>query len=181
MRTCSPSASASLRRKGNTDKDAKAFVRRLREKRVPDEIIFDVEVRVRTAATAGLSSPMLRAQKAQAMLGMMNLPGVNGRYWLEQYIANNFGSQAVTKGLLPEGAQSNPQQRRAALLENMAFGQRVQLPVDQADAHFGSTPRSTSNPWGASPGSSYRPSRYPRSKATPSSSALSTPASTWPC
>ena len=125
-----------LRRKGNTDKDAKAFVRRLREKRVPDEIIFDVEVRVRTAATAGLSSPMLRAQKAQAMLGMMNIPGVNGRYWLEQYIANNFGSQAVTKGLLPEGAQSNPQQRRAALLENMAFGQGTPLPVDQADAHF---------------------------------------------
>lgn len=125
-----------LRKKGNTCKDAKAFVRRLRDKRVPDEVIFDTEIRVKAAATAGLSSPMMRAQKSQMLLQMMNVPGVNGRVALEEYFASNFGSQFAARVLLPEGAQSNPQQRRAALLENMAFGQGTPLPVDQADAHF---------------------------------------------
>lgn len=125
-----------LRKKGNTDPDAKKFVKRLKEKGVPDEIIHETTVRVMCSANAGMSSPMVRTQKYQQMLGMINLPGVNARWIIEQYIANVLGSHAVNKAMLAEGQQSNPQQRRQAMIENSLFGQGMELPVDPADAHF---------------------------------------------
>lgn len=125
-----------LRKKGSKDEDAKRFVERMREKGVPDEVIFKKRIRVKTGANASMANPALRAQMFQQDLQLMNVPGVNGRWFLQNMIANKYGSQAVSKALLPEGAQSNPLQRREALIENNLFGQGQPLPVDPSDAHF---------------------------------------------
>ncbi len=125
-----------LRIKGSRDEDAKKFVKRLKERGVPDEIIFDSEVRVRTGANAGMANPVLRTQLFQEGLALSRMPGVNGRYFLENLIANKYGADAVDKALLPEGEASEPVQRRLAVMENTNFGQGVPLPVAPSDAHF---------------------------------------------
>lgn len=125
-----------LRKRGNKCEDAKNFVKRMREKGVPEQVIYDTRIRVKTGANASTANPVLRAQMFQQDLALMNVPGVNGRWFLQNMIANKYGSQAVAKALLPEGAQSNPLQRREALIENNLFGQGQPLPVDPSDAHF---------------------------------------------
>jgi hypothetical protein len=125
-----------LRRKGNNHPDAKKFVKRCREKGVPDEVIFNAEIKVKTGATAGLANPAIRAMKLQQTMGMLRgLPGFNERWFAEQIVANEFGANAVNKALLPEGENSAPAQRRAAMQENGDFGQGMPLPVDPSDAH----------------------------------------------
>ncbi len=125
-----------MRVKGNTNEDAKKFVERLREKGVPDEVIFKTPIRVKTGANAGMSNPAMMAQKFQEGLTLSSLPGVNQRWFLENVIAYKYGSQAINKALLPVGADSEPQQRRQAIMENADFGQGIQLPVAPEDAHF---------------------------------------------
>ncbi len=125
-----------LRMRGNKDEDAKKFVKRMRDRQVPDEIIFDSEVRVRTGANAGMANPVLRTQIFQEGLALSRLPGVNGRWFLENLIANKYGADAVDKALLPEGEESEPVQRRQAIMENVDFGQGIMLPVAPTDAHF---------------------------------------------
>lgn len=124
-----------LRIKGSKNDDAKKFQRRMKERGVPDEIIFDKEIRVRTGANSGMANPALRAQKFQQGLQLMNQPGVNGRWFLEGYIAELYGSHAVDKAMLPEGEASAPVQRRQAQMENVDFGQGVMLQVAPSDAH----------------------------------------------
>jgi len=125
-----------LRIRGSKNKDAKNFVRRLKERGVPDEVIFDKEIRVRTGANAGMANPVLRTQIFQEGLALMKLPGINARWFLENLIANKYGANAVDKALLPEGAESEPVQRRQAIMENVDFGQGIMLPVAPSDAHF---------------------------------------------
>lgn len=125
-----------LRIKGSEDKDAAKFVKRLRAKGVPFEVIYDADIRVKTGANAALANPALRAQMFQQDLALMNIPGVNSRWFLENLIANKYGSYAVGKALLPEGVDSNPAQRREAMMENSSFGQGIELPVAPEDAHF---------------------------------------------
>lgn len=124
-----------LRRKGSTDEYAKAFQRRCREKGIPEEVIFTTEVRVKAGTSAGMANPVVRAQKFQRGLSLINMPGVNARWFLENVISAEYGSQAVNKALLPPGVDSNPQQRRQAMMENALFGQSMPLPVDPSDAH----------------------------------------------
>lgn len=124
-----------LRIKGSKNDDAINFQRRLKERGVPDEVIFKKEIRVRTGANSGMANPALRAQKFQEGLALMNRPGVNGRFFLEGFIAERFGAHAVNKALLPEGADSNPIQRRNAIQENADFGQGVMLQAAAPDAH----------------------------------------------
>ena len=124
-----------LRIKGSKNEDAKNFQRRLKERGVPDEIIFTKEIRVRTGANAGMANTALRAQKFQQGLALSSQPGVNGRWFLENFIAELYGSQAVSKAMLPEGAESNPIQRRQAIMENTDFGQGVMLQAAPQDAH----------------------------------------------
>jgi hypothetical protein len=125
-----------LRIRGSKDEDAKEFVRRLKERGVPDEVIFDKKIRVRTGANAGMANPALRAQMFQEGLALSKMPGVNGRWFLENLIANKYGSNAVDKAMLPEGEESEPVQRRQAIMENVDFGQGIMLPVAPMDAHF---------------------------------------------
>lgn len=125
-----------LRLRGNEDPDAKEFVRRLQDRRVPDEVIFDKKVRVKTGANAGTANPILQQQKFQEGLALSQLPGVNQRWFLQSLIAYKYGSQAIDKALLPEGVDSEPQQRRQAIMENADLGQGIQLPVAPEDAHF---------------------------------------------
>jgi hypothetical protein len=125
-----------LRKRGSSNKYAKDFQERLREAGVPDEVIFDTRIRVKTGANAGMANPVLRSQLFQEGLTLMRLPGVNGRWFLENLIANKYGSNAVDKALLPQGAESEPQQRRQAIMENGDFGQGIMLPVAPEDAHY---------------------------------------------
>lgn len=125
-----------LRMRGNKDEDAVAFVKRLRERNVPEEVIFNSPVRVKTGANSGMANPILMMQKFQEGLQLSQMPGVNARWFLENFIAYKYGSQSLDKALLPLGAESEPQQRRQAIMENADFGQGIQLPVAPEDAHF---------------------------------------------
>lgn len=125
-----------LRMKGNKNEDAKTFVRRLKDRGIPDEVIHEADIRVRTGANAGMANPVLRTQIFQEGLALMKLPGVNARWFLENLIANKYGANAVAQALLPEGADSEPVQRRQAIMENVDFGQGIMLPVAPTDAHY---------------------------------------------
>jgi hypothetical protein len=125
-----------LRKKGSSDPDAKTFQQYLKDLGVPDTIIHDAKIRVRCGASAGMANPAVRAQKFQQGMALRNIPGVNSRWFLEQWIATVYGAAAVDKALLPEGQDSNPGQRRAAEQENVDFGQGVMLHAIPEDAHF---------------------------------------------
>jgi hypothetical protein len=125
-----------LRKRGNRNEDAKKFVKRLKDRGVPDEVIFEIDVRVATGANSSMANPAIRAQMFQQDLALMNLPGINSRWFLENLIANKYGAYAVTKALLPEGQDSQPMQRRQAIMENSDFGQGIMLPVAPSDAHY---------------------------------------------
>lgn len=124
-----------LRKKGSRNPDAVKFIKRCVAKGVPEDVIYMDNITVKTGANAGLASPQMRAMKFQRALGLMNSPGVNGQWFLRQYIASEFGSQAVKKAFLPEGQNGNQQQRRAAMIENASMGDGMPLPVDMMDAH----------------------------------------------
>jgi hypothetical protein len=125
-----------MRTRGNKCEDAKKFVARLRARSVPDEVIFDTPIRVKCAANAGMANPQMMTQKFQEGLALSQMPGVNARWFLESLIAYKYGSQAVEKALLPEGQDSEPIQRREAMIENNSFGQGMPLPVAPEDAHY---------------------------------------------
>jgi hypothetical protein len=125
-----------LRRKGNTNPDAVEFVKRMRELKVPDEVIFSARVRVKTGANAGLANPAMRLQAYQEGMAMRSMPGVNSRWFLENWIATRFGANAVNKALLPEGELGDPYQKNQATIENIMFGQGQPLEVVPEDNHF---------------------------------------------
>lgn len=125
-----------LRRKGNRDADAVEFVRRLKERGVPDEVIHNTKIRVKTGANAGTANPATRAQNFTEGLVLARYPGMNTRWFLSNIIANKYGSNAVDKAMLPEGAESEPVQRRQAQMENTDFGSGVMLQVAPEDAHY---------------------------------------------
>lgn len=124
-----------LRLRGSSNEDAKKFVRRLREREVPDEIIFDKEIIVKTGASAGMANPAVRSMKFRDGLSLSQVPGVNQRWFLENYIANEYGAQAVGKALLPQGQASKPEQRRQAEMENLSLGMGHPLQALASDAH----------------------------------------------
>lgn len=125
-----------LRKKGNTDEDAKEFVRRMRERGVPDEVLFKTKIRVKTGANAGMANPVLMGQKFQQLLGMSNIPGMNQEAARDGWLTYNLGANAVVKYTLPATGESQPAQRRLAQMENASFGQGMELPVAPEDAHF---------------------------------------------
>lgn len=125
-----------LRRKGNRDEDAVNFVKRLRDRGVPIEVIHETKIRVKTGANAGTANPALRSQNFTEGLVLARYPGMNTRWFLSNIIANKYGANAVDKAMLPEGAESEPVQRRQAQMENTDFGQGVLLGVAPEDAHF---------------------------------------------
>lgn len=126
--------------KGNQCEDAKRWVERLKEAGVPEEVIFTYldkgKLIVSTGANAGMANPAMRVQSFKEGLALSQTPGVNGRWFLENFIANRYGSSSVAKALLPEGEDSMPGQRRAAQQENVDFGQGTELHAIPEDAHF---------------------------------------------
>jgi hypothetical protein len=125
-----------LRKKGSTDKDAVAFVERMRALKVPDNVIFDARIRVKTGANAGLANPAMREIKFQQGMALRGVPGVNSRWFLENYIATAYGADAVNKALLPEGEMGDPAQTNEATVENMMFGQGQPMKVVPEDNHY---------------------------------------------
>lgn len=125
-----------LMKRGSTDLDAVKFMKRLKARGVPVDKLKDEDIHVATGASPGTAGAALRDMILKELLGMIRLPGMNVRYILENYVANKLGTQSVSKVLLPEGADSQPAQRRLAMMENSLFGQGMKLPVDPADAHY---------------------------------------------
>lgn len=125
-----------LRQKGSTDPDAVKFVRRCRERGVPLNVIHDAEVTVKTGASASTANAMVRDAIFRELMPLASTPGFNGRWIRENYVANKLGAQAVSKALLPEGAESEPMARKMAIVESSLFGQGIPLPVDPNEAHF---------------------------------------------
>ena len=124
-----------LRKKGSKDKDAIKFRKRAKLKGVPENILDDGDIIVQTGASANMANPAVRAMKYQQAMAYSSRAGWNTRWFDEQYIADQFGANAVGKALLPEGENSKPMQRRQAMMENGDFGQAMVLPVDPSDAH----------------------------------------------
>ena len=129
-------ATRRLMKPGSRDPDAVKFRQRLVSRGVPAGVIDQLEYKVKTGANPGTAGAALRDMILKELMGMIRLPGVNARAILENYIANKLGTNAVKTYLLPEGVESAPAQRRAAMIENSLFGQGMPLPVDPADAHF---------------------------------------------
>ena len=125
-----------LRKAGNSDPDAKMFVKRLVDRGVPKNQIAKLDLRVTTGANSGLADPVQRIQKLQALLPLQNAPGMNGQYIRTEFATALLGANGGKKATLPTGVDSNPIQRRMAMIENSLFGQGMDLPVDPSDAHF---------------------------------------------
>ena len=122
-------------RKASGDADSKKFRKRAKERGIPDEVLNKADIRVTTGTMAGLADPAVRAMVFQELLQVSNMPGVNQRWILENFFATRLGSRSVRYALLPEGVNSNPLQRRQAIMENSDLGQGMSLPVDPSDAH----------------------------------------------
>lgn len=124
-----------LAKAGSTDPDAKKFRERCKMLGVPDAA-FDIERTVKTGASPMMASP---AQRQQNLMGaravMYNLPGANRRWFDEQTAALFLGADAVGNALLPDGSESMPAARRAAIMENGDLGHGIELPVAPEDAH----------------------------------------------
>lgn len=130
-----------MRQRGNQNEDAKRWVKRLKTAGVPENVIFetaDVEVLVTTGANAGMASPAMRTQAFKEGLALSQMPGVNGMWFLRNFLANRYGSSAVAPGnaLLDPGSQSQPAQRREAKMENSIMGSGTPLEVAPEDAHY---------------------------------------------
>lgn len=130
-----------LRMKGNQNPDAKKWVARLKAAGVPENVIFETEgidVIVTTGANAGMASPAARTMAFKEGLQLMQIPGVNGQWFLQNFLANRYGSAAVKPGnaLMAPGSQSQPAQRREAKMENSIMGSGTPLEVAPEDAHY---------------------------------------------
>jgi len=125
-----------LRMRDNPDPIAVAFIQCLVDKGVPLDVIFTVKLRVKCGTSAGMANPIFRGQTIMEMAQYAaGRPGFNTRWLDEQVVSNKLGSQAVSKALLPAGVDSEPEQRRQAMIENLAFGQGAPLPIGPSDAH----------------------------------------------
>lgn len=125
-----------LCKKGSSDKDAKKFQARCREKGVPDEAMFDIEKTVKTGASPMMADPGQRNEIMNEMLTVVYpMPGANRRGILEHYVSNKVGSNGLKWALMPDGAESDPAARRAAMIENGNLAQGMPLPVAPEDAH----------------------------------------------
>lgn len=123
-----------LRRKGNTDPDAKLFRKRCL-KEMPEEVFYDAEISVRTGADPSLSSAQLRASVAGQAMQMMTNRNIDDRRATEMWVANSLGPNAVKRLLVPEEELDDPQSIRAAMLENAALGDGMPIPVSRHDKH----------------------------------------------
>lgn len=125
-----------LCKKGASDPDAKKFQARCKALGVPDGALYDLERTVKTGASPMMADP---AQRSQIMDNLMAtvypLPQANRRWILEQKVANLLGAEGVKKALLPDGSESDPAARRAAMMENAGLAQGMPLPVAPEDAH----------------------------------------------
>jgi len=125
-----------LRIKGSKDPDAEKFVQRCRDRNVPDDVIFDAEITISSAATAATSSPVQRDMLwTQIRQDVRSTPGGNVRWVDQQYYAAKLGADAAKK-IMP----SNPEMTDAAiiseaLIENNVLGTGQMLPVDMMQDH----------------------------------------------
>lgn len=128
-----------LRTRGNPDPDAKLFRRRcIDEMGMPETVFYSGEIAVRTGADPGA---MNLAMQGDLALQGMQLPEANRRWMQEKWVTSKFGSQAVTKALLPVDATADIKSQRLALMENSDMGEGNPLPVDPQDNHAAHAPQ----------------------------------------
>jgi hypothetical protein len=129
------------------DPDAKAYKKRCITDGVP-EVFFkmvesgDVEVTIKAGASPTMSSPAMREQISNWLMGaIMPQPDANTRAIKEFAIASRTGAAGINNFLLPVGTASDPLARRQAIQENddmsrgIILGQPPGFGVDPSDAH----------------------------------------------
>ena len=124
-----------LRKKGNQDEDAKKFVERCKDLGVPEEIIYEAEITVKSGANANMASSLARKSTWEQMMATGRQMGFNFRWIQENFIANTFGSQAINKALPVDGMNTDANQTRLAIIENSEMADGVPMPVDPMDMH----------------------------------------------
>lgn len=118
------------------DEDAKKFRKRCFDLGLPKDFFKDMpEVTVKCGASPTMASPAVRGRIADQLLGLSMQPGMNRRAILEFKVANLAGAEGLNNFMLPEGVNSEPMQRREAIMENQTMATGTQLPVDPSDAH----------------------------------------------
>ena len=124
-----------LRIKGNDNEDAKKFKKRCMDQGMPEEIFHDIEVGVTSGASSSMANSVLRGALYREMLEMSTLPGMNQRYFLENYVANRLGADAVSKAMLPPETPYDIDATNKALMENMHMASGQPFNVDQRHDH----------------------------------------------
>jgi len=124
-----------LRKKGNINPAAKKFVERCKEMGVPDEIIYNSEITVKSGANANMASSLARKAIWEQLMATGRQMGFNFRWIQENFIANTFGAQAVNKALPVDGMNTDNNQTRLATIENTQMADGVPMPVDGMDMH----------------------------------------------
>ncbi len=125
-----------LRRKGNTDPDAKLFKKRcLANGAIPEEAFHTIEVTVRTGADPGKTSAALQAEIAYQLLQLQGNRYVNRRAATEAYIESTTGASSVKRFMLPEDQLEDKGAVRLAQIENTSLGDGVPIEVTERDDH----------------------------------------------
>jgi hypothetical protein len=125
-----------LRVKDSRDPDAKKFQERCKDLGIPDKVVADSEITVKTGASPTMASPLVRDQIATELLQTVYAqPEANRRWILEFYVGNKLGADGVQRALLPIGQDSDPRARREAMMENVDLSNGIPLPVDPSDSH----------------------------------------------
>lgn len=118
------------------DKDANKFRKRCLELGLPEEVFDEkIEKTIKCGASPNMASPAVRSKIADQLLAMSGIPGMNLSAIRDFKVANLTGAEGVNNFVLPPGTDSQPAQRREAIIENNVMGQGQTLPVDPADAH----------------------------------------------
>ena len=120
-----------LRRKGNMNPAAKKFVERCKEMGVPEDIIYNSEITVKSGANANMASSLARKSIWEQMMATGRQMGFNFRWIQENFIANTFGAQAVNKALPVDGMNTDENQTRLAVIENSQMAAGVPRSLDR--------------------------------------------------
>lgn len=123
-----------LRRKGNSDPDAKLFRERCLENgAIPEEAFHNAEVTVGTGADPGKTSAALQAEIAYQLLQLQGNRFVNQRAAIEAYVEGTTGAQSVSRFILPEDSMEDKSAINHAQIENTSLGDG--LPIEVSEAH----------------------------------------------
>jgi len=125
-----------LRIKRSKDPDAKAFQARCIKAKIPESVLYESNITVKSGASASTASPIARAQLWQELrAAARTTPGANVRYVDQMYYANRAGADIVKKIMPSNPAQTEASIINEAVVENVTLSGGNQQIVDQMHNH----------------------------------------------